>query len=302
MTDYISYKTDRWLYPLEALNAEPTVMQVRSGVAGAWLDVDITPRTLYASSNLPAASGLSLTDSAFAQLKAALETALGSGTITISAQDATSPQDYGFERLKITWSVGQFQLQTDGLGFIDGRDFGFEALNTPITSSTGGVLLMPYAYAGAWHSYNFLQGGATIKRRYKIADYGYSSARHWEAQAVSWGAQDVRIIQYKHLPAARVMPGRSNDPQRARLAHLKLGDPMCFERVFTSMLDPQRVFLIAYDLEPEDGLTIPDGQWESVQPWRPWLDYSAQITDMGLAGDYWQLELALRIKAGDYPL
>jgi len=302
MTDYISYKTDRWLFPLEPINTNLTIMQVRAGVAGTWLDVLLTSRDYYATDNVPAGSGLISAQALWPALETAIATALGSGTVTITAQDSGSSNDVGFERIKITWSVGQFQAQTAGNGFINGRDLGFAETNTPLTSSTGGALLMPYAYAGAWHSFNFVQGGATIKRKYPIADNGYSTERHWEAQRVSWGQQNVRIIQYQHIPAARVMPGRSNDPQRAKLASLKLGDPMCFTRVFESLQDPQRIIIIAYDLELEDGLTVPAERWESVQMWRPWLDYSAQVTSMGLAGDYWQLEVALRIALGDYPL
>lgn len=303
MTDYIAFKTDRWLYPLEPVNSNTTIMQVRSGVAGTWQNVLLTSRSYYAASNVPAGSGLISAQALWPALETAIANALGSGTVTITAQDSIDSNDIGcFERIKISWSEGQFQAQTAGNGFINGRDLGFAETNAPLTSSDAGVLPMPYAYAGAWHSFNFTQGGATIKRRYPIADNGYSSERHWEAQRVSWGQQNVRIIQYRHIPSARVMPGRSNDPQRAKLASLSVGDPLCFDRVFNALQDPQRIILIAYDLEPEDGLAIPAQRWESVQLWRPWLDYSAQVTDMGQAGDYWQLETALRIRLGDYPL
>lgn len=302
MTDYIVYKTDRWLYPLEPANENTTIMQVRAGTAGTWLNVALTSRTYYAAANLPAGSGLASNQALWPELETAIETALGSGTVTIEAQDSTDDRDIGFERIKINWSEGQFQAQTAGNGLINGRDLGFAETNTALTSSTAGELVLPFAYAGAWHSFNFVQGGATIKRKYPIADNGYSSERHWEAQRVSWGQQNVRIIQYQHIPAARVMPGRSNDPQRAKLASLGVGDPLCFDRVFEALQDPQRVVLIAYDLEQEDGLSVPLDRWESVQLWRPWLDYSAQVTDMNLAGDYWQLELALRVAVGDYAL
>lgn len=297
MTDYVSYGTDRWLQLVEPANANTNVIEVRSGTSGTWLPVSMVP-LIY----VPSTSSVLSLPALFTNLGAAIAAALGSGTVTITTQDATDDKDLGLDRLKFTWSEGQWQLRPLSTGFFDGVDLGFAAALDVHTSDSSGKLYAPQTWKWAWHSFNPWRGAAHIKRSYEIADQAYSSERHWEAARVDWGTQKVRTISYQHVPSARLIDGKSNDPARAKWALLSVGDNATFTRIWRTMLDPQATVILVHDLTPEDGLAIPSDRWEQVQLWSPWLDYSERAVDMGLAGDYYSLELAVRIVTGTYTL
>jgi len=297
MTDYIGYGTDRWMQLVEPVNALTNVLQVRAGTEGAFINVALPAQTyLPSTSSILGISGL------FATLANAITFALGSGNVTISTQDATDSQDLGLDRLKFTWSEGPWQLKALDTGFFDALDLGFLSTSDTYTSDSNGNLFAPQTWKWAWHSFNPQRGAAHIKRVYEIADQAYSSDRHWEASRVDWGTQRVRTISYQHVPSARLIDGKSNDPTRARWALLSVGDNATFTRIWRTMLDPQATVILVHDLTPEDGVAIPSDRWEQVQLWAPWLDYSERVVDMGLAGDYYSLELAVRIATGTYTL
>lgn len=297
MTDYIQYSTDRWLQLVQPVNAFTNVLEVRAGTSGAWQSVSMSVQTY-----IPSVSSILSLPTLFTNLAAAIETALGSGTVTISAQDPTDQQDLGFDRLKFTWSEGVWQLHPLSTGFFSALDLGFISVAEIYTSDVDGRLNAPHTWKWAWHSFNAQRGAAHIKRAYEIADQGYSSDRHWEAARVDWGTQKVRTISYQHIPSARLFDGKSYDPARARWALLSVGDNATFTRIWRTLQDPQATVILVHDLTPEDGLTIPSDRWEQVQLWAPWLDYSERITDAGLAGDYYSMELAVRVADGTYAL
>lgn len=302
MTDYISHKTDRWLYPLEPANGETTIFQVRAGTSGAWVDVNLDVGTYYPIGTAWEATGIEVTQRLWTRLADALEGALGSGSITIAPQDAIDRHDLGFDRIKITWDGGAWQAQMSAAaGHLSPQALGFDSAT--YTADASGTIHAPWTYRGAWHSHTPWGGGAVIKRKAPIADYAYSSARHWEAAAVSWGVQQVRVWRYTHLPAARIFSGRSTDPARAAHASLAPDDPNAqLVHLHRAMLDPQAVIVVMHDVMPEDALEITDDRWERVQLWRPWLDLLERVSDMSMAGDYWTWEIAARVVAGDYAL
>lgn len=301
MTDLIAYKADRWLYPIEPANDSADVLRVRAGTSGAWQTVSLTIQTYYAIGILSAASGVAGGQRLWLVLAAAIQTALGSGTVTIEAQDASSQLDLGFDRIQLRWSEGVWQLEAALNGFIHYAALGFAFGEH--TSDASGVIRATYTYAGAWHSFNPYGGGALTKFKAPIADYAFSSKRHWEASAVSWGVQDVRLVRYGHIPSARLFVGHSNDAQRAATAALMPGDSNAqLAHLFRAMQDPQALIVLQHDVTAEIGVDADALVWERVQLWEPWLDFRQRVADMGMAGDYWSFEVAVRVVAGDYTL
>lgn len=302
MTDYVSYKPDRWLYPLVPVNTEATILQVRAGTSGTWQDIDLPIQNYYAIKDLSATTGVTPTMQLWVLLPVLIQTALGSGTVTIDAQDASSTNDLGFDRIKFKWSGGVWQINALTSGFISSADLGLTSGTH--TSDANGVILPKYTYKGAWHSHaSWRGGGAVLKIRNSIADNEYSSDRHWEASVVSWGTQDVRAIQYVHLPSARIFTGKANDAHRATHASLAQGDPNAqLDHLFRAMQDPQALIVLQHDVTPELGVSANALTFEVVQLWEPWLDLRARVQEMGFAGDFWSFEIAVRIASGEYPL
>jgi hypothetical protein len=308
VTEYYPHTRDRWLYPLRELEASAANLPLYRG-AGTSDPVTATlagVRTYYAVTlpynPIPAANRL------FPLLALALQNALASGTVTITPQAPASDGDIGSERLVITWTGGEWALRpaADPTSAIVAGWLGLDPTATVVRSDAAGVIRCPWSYAGAWYSDSLVgQGAALLKAPNSIRDVGYSSSRLWEAAAVVWGEQRVRTIRYEYVPAARVWRGRSLDPRRAQLAHLEVGDPNAtFEPVWRALTNTSGpAVYIEHDL-PVGVALSQVGDVERVTTWQPIPEYGRLIRDQGVAGDYYAIELAVRIDPAqaEYPL
>lgn len=300
MTELMQFGRDVWRYPL-ALGAGSFQLFEGAGTgtprAGTFLS-----GTYYATdfiAGTPIATGARW----FHAIAARLTAAMGSGTVTFAPDDSVSDTDIGQERLKLTWSGGVWGLNPSSNAAWFGA-MGFDPSVALITSGADGVIRAPWSYKGAWWSDNPWGGAASSKLYNRVTENAYSSARLWDAQLVQWATQPVRIFAYRHLPAARLLRGRSLDPNRARTANLAVGDPNAsFEDVWAALQDPTVAVYVTHDTDALDGFSAcPADRFERVQLWQPWPDYLSRLQDMQLGGDYWALELAVRLSAATYRL
>jgi len=291
MTMIYPYRRDCWLYPLHVHTLSLGGVRVYIGTGSTpGTNTSLAVGPYYAVAVAP---GIVSTQRLWTRLTTAITTALGSGTVTISAQSG----ELGRERIRVAWSGGAWALRPSEMVTVAGW-MGADTSAAVLRSDASGVIYLPWSYAGAWWSDSPWGGPASVKAPTRVADVVRSSARLWDALTVDWGTQLVRVLRYDHLPSARVWRGRSLDPTRAALASLPIGDPNAtFVRVWAALQDTGGPpVLIHHDTEPAQGLdwdAVP--RVEAVTLWRAWDDYGAQVRDMGLAGDYWSLELAVRV-------
>lgn len=304
MSVYYKFGRDCWRYPL-ACSAQALNLR-RGGTStpgsGTSVTANLAARTDYYALNNTAPIQQRL----FTAVASAIQTALGSGTVTVTPQDSVDELDIGQERISIRWTGGIWALRP-GTAPLLAQWLGFDPEVTEYRSASSGVIHAPWSYAGAWWSHNTWGGAAFLKVPERVSDVSYSSERLWDALAVDWGEQQLRVFQYDGLPSARVWRGRSLDANRARLASLGLGDPNAtFEPVWRALQDSTNGVLVHHDVEVEEGLGIGARTWiEAVGLWAPQREYSGLFADMGQAGDYWRLEITTRIdtaSSGFYPL
>lgn len=297
MAELIRFYRDCWRYPLtlgsgtfQAYTGE--TLRAGSFVGGSYIATDNVTGT-------PISAGAAL----FPYVAARIQAALGSGTVTIRAADSVGEHDIGAERIVIRWSGGSNWSLVTNSNSAWFRALGFDTSQGRIYANSSGDICAPWSYQGAWWSHNPWGGAAWSKIGTTINENAYSSERYWDASAVLWSRIEARVFSYGHLPSARVLRGRSLDPNRARHADLALGDPNAtFEPVWAALTNPATAVYVSHDLQPEDGLSMAGAdRFEQVQLLAPWSDYGDKFSDSGLAGDWWNFEVAVRVSSRTYP-
>lgn len=295
--DFIAFRRDRWLYALPL--AETPAPLYRGADTSDPVTATLPAQTYYAIAS-PAPSEIPAAQRLFTALASALQTALGSGTVTIRAQDSATEGDIGASRIILRWTGGAWAIrpnQASGLWAL----LGFAASDAEARADAAGDIFAPKSYRGAWWSDNPFGGGALIKQPVRLREVAYSSERLWEAATIVWGDELVRTIRYALVPAARVLKGRAHDARRAKLAHLAQGDTQAeLEPLYTALTltDGAPVYL-CHDVDLDDGLTIPlvaqTTRFERVTLWEPVSSMGDLIQEEAVAGDWYTVTLTVRV-------
>ena len=291
------FSRDKWLAPFDVKDGA-NIIRVRAVSSGAWVDAEVSEGLAYPFYDLSVVDY----DSLYQRALSAILAALGYGSISAAADNAFDAQDPGAQRLKIDWSGGAWEIDTDNSSPEILPWLGFAPSQGVVSSTLGGVLVSTHSCYGAWFSYNDLEGRASFKMRLAQSGRAYSSRRLWEAAVVDWGERALRSIRYQRIPAARIVSAYAHDARWARLAGLEQADIYAgFEPIWAALADAQQV-LVVHDMEPVGLLGLGAQQLEALtlhdRALETYPDDVARLT--GAQGEYFELSLVLRIEHSEY--
>jgi len=304
MTLHVAHGLDKWLAPILLTDADNT-FEARVGTSGTWSTVTIPTVEYLPYLGVDALDGRSSFFEAVAQR---LNVAIGGGFV-VSAQTSKDALDIGASRINVSRVAGGvWQIRGDTMGMALLGAGLFDA-NDILTSDAQGVMRMPQSYSHCWWSHNPYGGGAEEKEPRDVLDIEVGSKKVFEAEPVVWGRYRLRRFLYTYLADARIVPGRANDPTRAKLAGLDTGDTNAtFVPIWRALNagrdgDDDRAVVVCHDMPAGGLLGFEADRWEAVTLYdEMWPDYSKIWSKMQVTGDFHTGEMLVRVARGTYHL